>query len=219
MILPNQGVIFDMDGVIFNTEQLLIDCWKVLADRDQIPDIEAVCHRCLGVTKDITRKNFFDAYGPDFAFDAYQKELFSLFQEKARQGLPVKKGVFELLTFLKNNHIPTAIASSTYTPVVKQELSDAGLLPFFDVIIGGDQVQRSKPAPDIFLKAAAALDRSPAVCYGIEDSFNGIRALKAAGLTSIMVPDILLPDQTILPLCDHVFPSLLDVRSFLMDPK
>jgi beta-phosphoglucomutase-like phosphatase (HAD superfamily) len=108
--------------------------------------------------------------------------------------LAVKPGVRELLEYLKSSSFRTAVASSTYTHIVEKELSDAGILPFFDRIVGGDQVSRSKPNPDIFLRAAEVLDTAPEACLVIEDSYNGIRAAKAAGMRAIMVPDLLQPD-------------------------
>ena len=97
---------------------------------------------------------------------------------------------------------------------METEIRDAGLLPYFDRIIGGDQVTHSKPNPEIFLKVADALNAKPEDCYIIEDSFNGIRAAHAAGMHPIMVPDLLDPDDEIKELYEEIFPSLVEVRKY-----
>ena len=133
-----------------------------------------------------------------------------------REGLPLKSGARELLSALNGSGTPLALASSTRTETVRRELRDAGLLDFFDVVIGGDQVTRSKPHPEIFLRAAAELGTAPEECCVIEDSFNGIRAAAAAGMHPLMVPDMLQPDEEILALAERVFPSLHEVRNFFL---
>ena len=107
------------------------------------------------------------------------------------------------------------IAGRTPSSIVSAQIRDAGLSGFFQVIIGGDQVARSKPDPDIFLYAAPELNVSPQACYVIEDSFNGIRAAKAAGMTAVMVPDQLEPDEEMRNLADIILPSLTDVKEWL----
>ena len=137
-------VIFDMDGVIFDSERLIADLWREVAEEKKMPDIDIAIQRSIGITND----------------------------------------------------------------------GDAGLLPYFDRIIGGDQVTHSKPDPEIFLKAADALHAKPEECYIIEDSFNGIRAAHAAGMHPVMVPDLLEPDDEIKALYEEIFPSLVEVRKY-----
>jgi beta-phosphoglucomutase-like phosphatase (HAD superfamily) len=102
---------------------------------------------------------------------------------------------------------------------VEKELADAGLLPFFDRVVGGDQVSRSKPHPDIFLRAAEALGEQAEHCLVIEDSFNGVRAGRAAGMQVIMVPDLLQPDGEMRSLAGAVEPSLLHVLEKMQKEK
>lgn len=209
------AVIFDMDGVIFDSERLCIDLWKPIAEKNDIPDIEETMYRCIGVTSDVTRKIFLDKYGEDFPVDKYQKQVSRAFHEIADQGkMPVKEGAESLLKYLKENHILTAIASSTRTESVRRELRSAGLLNFFREVVGGDMAERSKPAPDIFLEAAGRLHTRPKDCIVIEDSYNGIRAAKAAGMTAVMVPDLLKPDEEMRKLADHIFNSLTETEQF-----
>jgi len=127
----------------------------------------------------------------------------------------MKPGVRQLLDDLQAAGCRIALASSTQTDIVEKELSDAGLRDYFSAVVGGDRAKRSKPNPDIFLVAAGLLGEEPENCIVIEDSFNGIRAAKAAGMTAVMVPDQLEPDEEIRALADLVLPSLLDVKEWI----
>ncbi|MCR5147435.1 MAG: HAD family phosphatase [Eubacterium sp.] len=214
--MKTAAVIFDMDGVIFDSERMYIECYKEIAEKYHVDNVEEVCYKCVGVTSEKTVRILKDYYGEDFPVEEYYTEAGKVFKEKyEKNGLPMKPGVRELLSFLKENGIKTALASSTKTEVVKTELGDAGILDFFDEIVGGDMVQRSKPDPDIFLKAAEALGLSPEEVMVIEDSFNGIRAAYAAGMKAVMVPDLLQPDEEIRSKAYRVEKSLLDVRDYL----
>ena len=145
------AVIFDMDGVIFDSERLVIECWKVVAEKYGIENIEEACFECLGINAALTKELMKKRYGETFPYDVYKKEMSAIFHSRAAGGkLPQKKGIKELLTFLKENQIPTAVASSTRREVVMRELEEGGLLPYFDRVICGDMVERSKPEPDIF---------------------------------------------------------------------
>ena len=208
-------VIFDMDGVIFDSERLIADLWREVAEEKKMPDIDIAIQRSIGITNDATTQVFKELYGEDFPYEEYKKIVSTRFHAKYDNGnLPTKPGIKELLVFLKENKVPTAVASSTRTAVVETEIHDAGLLPYFDRIIGGDQVTHSKPNPEIFLKAADALNAKPEECYIIEDSFNGIRAAHAAGMHPVMVPDLLEPDDEIKALYEEIFPSLVEVRKY-----
>ena len=214
-----RAVIFDMDGVIFDSEKLYIDCCVEAAEPLGMENIVETVYRCIGVTTEVTLRILTEAYHDAALVASFRAAADSLFREKYRAGLlQVKPGVRELLTELKSRGLKLAVASSTRTEAVERELADAGLLPFFDRIVGGDRVGRSKPNPDIFLKAAEALGETPERCLVIEDSFNGIRAAKAAEMTVIMVPDLLQPDEEMLALADAVEPSLLQVLERLRNP-
>ena len=209
-------MIFDMDGVIFDSERCTLQSWQVVAERHGLPNLEENYNKCIGVTREVTERIMKDAYGEDFPYDRFAKEASVWYHERYDGGrLPMKPGVRELLSYLKERNIPTALASSTREERVKEQLRDAGLLPFFQVIIGGERAKRSKPAPDIFLIAAEALGEEPSGCIVIEDSHNGIRAAHAAGMRPIMVPDMLAPDESVSLMCETIKPSLLDVLSYL----
>lgn len=211
-----KAVVFDMDGVIFDSERAVMQCWKEVASRHNIPDIEKAILACTGTTMLRTREIMLNLYGADFPYDEYARESSAIFHSRYDGGrLPMKPGVKELLTFLKEHDKKIALASSTRQQVVTDELRDAGVIEYFDRIICGDMVSRSKPAPDIFLKACEELNISPSDSYAIEDSYNGIRAAHAGGLHPIMVPDLLPADEEMQSLAEIVLPSLTSVMEYL----
>ena len=213
------AVIFDMDGVIFDTEQLYMDCCLALSDKYHMgtkEEVKALCLRCIGVTSKITRQNILDTYGEDFPYEDYFRDSMEIFLEKFGDGKHMfKPGVPELFAFLSEKGYRVALASSTKTELLSRELDDAGLLQNFDVLVGGDQVTRSKPAPDIFLRAATLLGEEPGNCYVIEDSYNGIRAAVAAGMHPVMVPDLLPANDEMREKAEAILGSLFEVKEYL----
>ena len=210
------AVIFDMDGIIFDSERGVIECWKEIAEKYDIKDIEASCIKCTGTNSQRTKEIMHEIYGEYFPYDEYAAEASRMFHEKYDGGkLPVKKGAENILRYLKERNVKTALASSTRKEVVVNELRDAGLLEYFDEIVTGDMVKRSKPAPDIFLLACEKVGAEPSNAYAIEDSYNGIRSASAGGLRPIMVPDILGPDEEMESLSEVVLNDLDEVILYL----
>lgn len=211
-----KAVVFDMDGVIFDSEKLVVECWKVIADKYEIPNIEVACRECLGLNRTATREKMLKRYGADFPYDEYKQEMSDLFHSRYDGGrLPMKPGVVELLTNLQEQGILIALASSTRREVVLAELRDAGILGFFNEVVCGDMVERSKPAPDIFLKACELLQVEPESAFAIEDSYNGIRSAHSGGLRPIMVPDMAEPTEEMRELAEVILGSLTDVWNYL----
>lgn len=216
-------IIFDMDGVIFDTENMFLSCWQKIAHDFGLTGMEAVYRQVIGVNAEATKAIYMDFYGADFAYDELCKLAVDLFYEKYQaEGIPIKDGVIELLEFLARNDYHIGLASSTNTQTVKKHLAEAGLLPYFQVVVGGDMVEKSKPEPDIFLRALTLMasslqaDITPGAVYVIEDSFNGVRAAHAAGMNVIMVPDIVKPDEVMKKLATKIFANLHEVKDFLL---
>lgn len=210
------AVVFDMDGVIFDSERATMNCWIELADKYGIKNIEEPFLACTGTTMARTREIMLEAYGESFPYDEYAKEASLMYHSKYDGGrLPMKKGVIELLTFLKNQGKKIALASSTRRQTVVSQLKDAGILDYFDAVICGDMVERSKPAPDIFLKACEEINVLPERAYGIEDSYNGIRAAHSGNLRPIMVPDLLPENEEMESLAEVILESLLEIKEYL----
>ncbi len=210
------SIIFDMDGVIFDSEKAVFGLWKEIAEKYGFPDIDEVYKRTVGVNSDSTRKIFFDHYGPDFPFDEYLREESQMYHSRYDDGrLPLMPDIERVLEYIKNRGYKIAIASSTRAELVKRQIENAGLIEYFDVIVGGDMVTRSKPHPDIFLEAAERLGAIPEETYVIEDSFNGIRAAHAGGFIPVMVPDMLPPDDEMRDKANFIFDNLKEVESIL----
>ncbi len=215
-LTPPQAVLFDMDGVIFDSECKVIECWKAVADKYGLQDIEKPCRDSLGSTREKTGEIMRAFYGADFPYEKYNDEKSALFHERYGNGrLPKKRGIEELLQFLREHQVKTAVASSTRREVVCRQLADGGLLPYFDAVICGDEVTHSKPHPEIFQRACEALGVAPEHAVGIEDSYNGIRALHAAKVSAFMVPDLMEPTDEMRTLSAAVLPDLSAVRGLL----
>lgn len=214
-----KAVIFDMDGVLFDSEQAIIDCWIPVAEKYGIRDVVPQLMKCIGITESESAKVFRSVYGQDFPYEKVRKEVNDEYRKFCDEGrLPVKPGVRELLSYLETNGIRTAIASSGDRDHVRRLLEKAGILPYFQVIVGGDIVTRSKPAPDVFLKAEEELrklvqeDILPKEDIRIiEDSYQGVRAACAAGIPVIMVPDLLPPTEECKEKAERILPSLVEV--------
>ncbi len=211
-----KAVIFDMDGVIFDSERLVLEGWLELGKKYGIPDIDKIFPKCIGSNAVASKRIFLDYYGEDFPYDTYKQETSADYHAKYDGGrLPMKPGIKELLQFLKENGYHIGLASSTRYEVVRQQLEDAGILSYFETLTCGDMVKKSKPEPDIFLKAAETLGVHPQDCIVIEDSYNGIRAASRACMFPIMVPDMIAPDEEMEQLAKAIFSNLNEVREFL----
>ena len=212
------AVVFDMDGVIFDSERVTMACWLELAEKYGIRDLEKPFLACTGTNAARTREIMLDTYGQDFPYDAYAREASRMYHAKYDGGrLPLKSGVFEILNFLKQSGKKIALASSTRRQTVVNQLRDAGILDFFGAVIAGDMVEKSKPEPDIFLTACAALGVRPERAYAIEDSYNGIRSASRGGLRPIMVPDLLPADGEMRQTAEAVLGSLENVAAYLKE--
>lgn len=210
------NVIFDMDGVIFDTERLFIECIRPAAEKYGLVGVEEVARECIGLTDVETKRLMRERFGADAPLEAVDREVFRIFQKRyEEEGLTVKDGAAELLDYLKGAGARIAIGSSTEHDIVEMELRDAGLLAYFDVLACGDMVEHSKPEPDVFLLAAEMLGAAPEDCIIIEDSFNGVTAARRAGATVFMVPDLLEPTEEIRAMADRVFASLFEVKDWL----
>jgi len=213
---PNSGVIFDMDGLMVDTERIARIAWQEASRAAGYEMPDAVFSLMIGRTKrdsgDLVRRHL----GPGFDFERVHAATGILFEKIIeRDGLPLKPGIRELLDHLRTGNIPLAVATSTRNPVATQRLESVGLLKYFTVVVTGDQVTRGKPEPDIFLEAVRRLGIDARTSYALEDSFAGVRSAHGAGLRVIMVPDLLQPTPEIATLTHAIAKSLHDVPQLL----
>ena len=209
-----KAAIFDMDGLILDSERTVLSCWEQIGEKYGFPNIREYGISVIGKNKKATVDEFARVYGEPG--DRYEKELREIYNELAAQGkVPLKPHTLELLSAMKNAGMKIAIASSSTREEVTTQMEMLGALPYFDTCVCGDQVTKSKPDPEIFLLACGALGIKPEEGVGLEDSFNGVRSCKASGLYTIMVPDIIQPDDEMKELANVILPSLEAVQDFL----
>lgn len=212
------AVIFDMDGVIFDTEKLGSILWKKASEEFGYPITDEVYKETIGVNIKETERIFKKYLGDNYPFDEIYKRKIQLTEDHIeKNGLPIKTGLFELLEFLEDKKVPKAIATSTERERALYLLKKADIDKRFEVIVCGDEVEKSKPEPDIFLLASQKLTVKPQECIVLEDSDNGILAAYRAGMIPILVLDYNTPSSETLQRAYKVFNSLLEVREFLKE--
>lgn len=212
------AVIFDMDGLLFDTERIALHAWQNAGKTYGVDIPEALIIESVGRNTRDTKALFECALGQNFDFVQTRKLRIAYAEEYIRQhGVPIKSGVTELLDLLSTHGVPCAVATSTERTRAEKLLMEANIRAYFDAVICGDDVQQGKPAPDIFLCAAQQLQVAPERCYVLEDSESGIRAAVSAHMTPILIPDIKLPSDETQRLAAHVFPSLCETTSFFAD--
>lgn len=214
-----EAVVFDMDGVLFDTERISCECCFQTAKEMGLKMTEEAVYGSCGRNQEAVRAHVIASMEPwhpngSFPYDEYWSEVNKRFFARLDEELPLMKGVTELLDFLKASGKKLAVASSTRLEQVKKNLGRNGLDGYFDVVIGGDMVKASKPAPDIYLEACRRLSVKPENAAGIEDSFNGIRSVAAAGMLAVMIPDMVQPDEEIKKVYDCCFESLEELKDF-----
>ena len=211
-----KAVVFDMDGVIFDSERLSKEVWLEIAEECGIEGFSPVYDEIIGVNKAGGRQIVCEAYGKDFPFDEIHAEAAVRKLPKCPNGhYPLKAGIVELLTFLKEQNYKIGLASSTEESVVRMHLEKSGLISYFDCLICGNMVANSKPHPEIFLVACETLGVTPGETYIIEDSYNGIRAAASAGAFPIMVPDLKAPTEEMEKLSKLILKDLYEVKKHL----
>ena len=210
------GVIFDMDGLMLDTESIAKMCWERAFASTGREMTGAMYASMIGRNKRDCIALLHAAYGDTFDFEATYAQCSVYYEEHvAEHGAPLKAGTRELLAELSARGVPLAVATSTRGNKARARLEKAGLLSFFQTVVAGDEVANGKPAPDIYLEAVRRLGVDAAQSFALEDSHAGVRAAHAAGLKVIMVPDLLPATEEIEALAHRVVPSLHEVRALL----
>ncbi len=213
--LPD-AVLFDMDGLLLDSERLYLEAFRAACERRQYVFDEASYLNIICTPDAEAREILLAGYGAAFPVDEVSALAADTYRERIKaEAVPLKKGALELLKFLEERGVPRAVVTSTRTELACHKLRLAGLLNAFSFVVGGDQVKRGKPAPESYLLACAKLEVNPERCWALEDSDNGVRAALAAGLTVIQIPDLKAPSDELLAFGHEVRASLLEVLAGL----
>ena len=189
------AVIFDMDGLLLDTERILVDCWQQAAAQMGFPLTREHALHIRSLAGEYAGPYLQSQLGPDFDYAAIRARRKELMEERLKQeGLVPKPGGKELLTWLRQNGYKTAVATATDPERAKRYLEQVGLLPLLDRVICATMVPHGKPMPDVYQFACQELGEDPAHCLALEDSPNGVLSAWRAGCRVIMVPDLTLPD-------------------------
>jgi len=210
-----QGVVFDMDGLLVDSESMFRDVMMEVSRRRGLDLPLEVFLRMVGLQHEASRAVAMAHFGDDFDHDDWSAEIWALAHARSEVGVAVKTGVVELLDDLEAAGIPRAVATSSGHGSVQRQLGRNGLLPRFNAVLAAGDYARGKPNPDPFLAAAKALGVPPEACLALEDSHNGVRAAHAAGMMTVMVPDLLEATDEMHGLCVAIADTLHAVRDML----
>lgn len=213
-----KGLIFDMDGTMFDTEVISVSAMEHAAELYGIQLSRETMLGFMGLPGTEIRRQYLELFGDDFDYSGYRRKKIG-YQDAVidRDGVPVKPGLCALLEFARRRGLRCAVATSTNRDRAEDLIRRAGVRAYFDAVICGEDVEQGKPAPDIFCLAAETLGLAPEACAGIEDSRNGILAARRAGLFTILVPDLIPADDDMLKAADLRADSLADVLNFLRE--
>lgn len=215
-----KAVIFDMDGLMFNTEQLTKEIWDALGKELGYANVSAIMPETMGVKLNLSGKIFRRRFGQNFPHEGFITEYRKRFDQRIQtDGVPVKPGLYDLLDYLKREGYVCAVASSTSRKKVLHYFEKAGVTGYFQKIICGDMVEKSKPDPQIYLTTAREIRTDPQNCMVLEDSPNGILAAYHAGMQAVMVPDQVQPDERLRLMTFACVDSLKDVIPLLEGMK
>ncbi len=215
-----EAVIFDLDGLLADTEIISLKVYQELLEDFGIPFTEETYSReYSGHREEENVQRFLDTYDLPWNFDQTLEKVYELETRILAKGVNLKKGAKNLLAFLQREGIPIALATSSVESRARMILDSNGILSLFDHLVFAKDVKQSKPYPDIFLKACSDLNVLPENCLVLEDSEAGIEAAYRAGIPVICIPDLKMPAQSFLNKTEQVFQDLDAVRDYLESRK
>ena len=217
LILPRRprAVVFDLDGLLLDTEVIYRAAHMAAAQEFGFAMDQALYATLIGAPRDATEQRLLAAFGPSLVLADYNARFDAHFDVLCRDAVPLRPGVQTLLALLDSAGLPRAVATSTERVRARRHLVQAGILSRFDAIVTRSDVSHGKPYPETFWRAADALGTAPSDCLALEDSHNGVRAAAAAGMMTVMVPDLLPATEEMRVLCVAVSRSLVAVADGL----
>lgn len=216
-LAPFEAVIFDMDGTLLDTESVFRTVVFEVCTELGFEMTDAVHMSMVGGSHEHTNRLLVEAYGVSFPYSLFDERCRVIMRGRTHSGVPIKPGALELVTELRERNIPTAVATSSRNPHAQHHLTAAGLLHLFETVVTRDDVVNPKPHPEPYLTAARRLGVDPLACLALEDSHAGVRAAHAAGMQTVMVPDLVHPSEEIRALGIAVMESLDHVRLAAFD--
>lgn len=211
-----RALVFDMDGLLFDSERVVRESWYIAGKRLGYPELGDHIVHTLGLNLDGRNAYFRKALGEEFPVERFNRMTREIFYDlKEKNGVPKKPGVDELLDYAKGEGYLLAVATSSRKEYSADLLKGSGIWKYFDAFVFGDMVAHAKPDPEIYLKACGALGILPDEAIALEDSPNGIRAAYAAGMQPLIIPDLVSPDEEIKKLCRWQCKALTDVIHLL----
>lgn len=214
-----KAVIFDMDGVIFDTEMVYLDVWSNVFKKYGYKMTKEIYSSVLGTGRENVKKVFLKQFGKELPIEVMYKEKDENLARAIDAGVPLKEGALEILLYLKENNYKIALATSATKERALKQLRHANIENFFNAIVCRDEVKETKPNPEIFLKASAELMVTPEECIVIEDSKAGIIAARNAEMIGIHVVDLKEADKEILSQCYKSFNTLNEIKNELIKNK
>jgi HAD superfamily hydrolase (TIGR01509 family) len=212
-----QAVIFDMDGLMLDSQRIATKAWKRAVAAFGFHPTDEINLSLIGRTIPDTNEILRTAFGSDFPVHEVRHLAEREFTDLTRDsGIPVKRGLRELLDFLEQKHLKLAVATSTPRYYCLHHLQQSDLVQKFKVIVCGDEVAKGKPAPDIFLKASELLEVVPGHCVVLEDSYAGVRAAYHAEMIPVMVPDLKEADDEMRALSYAVVEDLVAAKDVIL---
>ena len=214
--LSFDGVVFDADGTLFDTENLMYEVWVEVGEEMNFPYPGREYLDYVGLNRAAVLALMKERYGDGFDGAEFMVRCVARLSERIeREGVPLKPGVREILSSLREENIPVGLATSTHRVRTERRLELCGLAEHFQAVTTGDEVTKGKPDPEIYLSTCRKLGLDPTRCLAVEDSKNGILSARAAGMSVAMIPDMIPPSEELLAQVWNRFDSLTDLQNCL----
>ncbi|WP_018700167.1 HAD family hydrolase [Amorphus coralli] len=211
-----EALIFDMDGLLLDTEGVYKRSWAAAASELGFDLTDEIFMTLIGITIADCEKRLVQTFGDQFPLDRFRDDARTRYEAIVEaEGIPLKPGVHAALDWAARRNVPCGIGTSTRTDEARDRLKRHAMLDRFAVVVGGDQISRGKPDPETFLRVAEVLAHPPAACLVFEDAHSGVLAARAAGMSVALIPDLLPATPEIAAQASGVFPSLQDAVDWL----